>query len=121
MREGSCGYVLPKYNNTSYIRITDGCDFGTEDIVGCIMKYHLEDEEDWISQKDKLIRQFTVVGENTSTLLTLSIHDLNKMQLEFVEAYNSMMDAAYARLEVALFLKMECMNYCDGRGFENEN
>jgi len=48
MKRGSCGFVLPKFDNTKYIEITTGCDFGTEDIVACILKGEDIDSEDWI-------------------------------------------------------------------------
>ena len=47
MKEGQCGFVLPKYSNTKYISIQNGCDFGAEDIIGCMLRDEL-DGEDWI-------------------------------------------------------------------------
>jgi len=48
MKEGSCGYVVPKYDNAKYINITEGCDFGSEDIIACILKSDDMEGEDWI-------------------------------------------------------------------------
>jgi hypothetical protein len=52
MKSGLCGYVLPKFNNTKYIEITKGCDFGTEDIGGSLVKNDKLEERDWINQKE---------------------------------------------------------------------
>mmetsp|Transcript_28161 Transcript_28161/g.42630 ORF Transcript_28161/g.42630 Transcript_28161/m.42630 type:complete len:121 (+) Transcript_28161:1491-1853(+) len=48
MKTGNCGFVLPKYENAEYITITDGCDFGTEDIIACILKSEDHKGEEWI-------------------------------------------------------------------------
>jgi hypothetical protein len=45
-------------------------------------------------------------------LLTLSIVDLHRMQLEFLEAYQKLMDTGYNRLEYSLLIKLECMSHC---------
>lgn len=112
MKSGSVGYVLPKYDNTKYIDVQDGSDFGSEDIVGSVMKEDFIKEEDWISQKDKLTRQFTVMADQNSELLSLSIVDLHKMQLEYSESYQKLIDTGYMRLEYALLIKFECVNEC---------
>jgi len=56
MKKGRCGFVLPKYENTKYININDGCDFGTEDIIACILKSEEMKGDDWIQLRDKLVR-----------------------------------------------------------------
>ena len=56
MKNGSCGFVLPKYNNIKYINITKGCEFGAEDIIGSILKHEFAEDDDWIQQKDRMIR-----------------------------------------------------------------
>jgi len=53
------------------------------------------------------------MAEKPTELLLLSITDLNRMQLEFLEAYNLLMEVACQRLEYALLIKLECMNVCD--------
>ena len=93
MKEGQCGFVLPKFNNTKYISISNGCDFGTEDIIGCMLRDEFNGG-DWIQQRDRIIRQFTVKADRRTELLLLSITDLNRMQHEFLEAYNMLMEVA---------------------------
>ena len=34
LKEGSCGFVLPKFRNAKYIDIDEGTYFGITDIVG---------------------------------------------------------------------------------------
>ena len=55
LKEGSCGFVLPKYQNAKYIDVVEGSYFGITDIVGCVMQQDL-DLDDWIMNKDKLKR-----------------------------------------------------------------
>jgi len=50
------------------------------------------------------------MAEQPTELLLMSIADLNRMQLEFLEAYNKLMEVACQRLEYALLIKLECMN-----------
>jgi hypothetical protein len=38
LKAGKCAYVLPKYENSRYIDVGPGLDFGMEDIVGSIIK-----------------------------------------------------------------------------------
>jgi len=49
-----------------------------------------------------------MTSESTELLL-LSINDLNRIQAEFLEAYNTLMDVACQRLEYALLIKLECI------------
>jgi hypothetical protein len=114
LRSGKCAYVLPKYENQKYVDVQPGSDFGMEDIVGSIIK-HEEVQEDWISHKDKLIRQFTVVGDTElkAEVLLLSINDLNRMQQEFMEAYEEMFMLSYKRLEGLLKHKITCFKKCE--------
>jgi nanoRNase/pAp phosphatase (c-di-AMP/oligoRNAs hydrolase) len=57
-----------------------------------------------------------VVGDNEqsskSTIMMLSINDLNRMQVEFSEVYENMFDESYKRLEVALKEKLNAMQEC---------
>jgi len=50
--------------------------------------------------------------DEPTELLLLSIGDLNRMQSEFLEAYNKLLETAYSRLEYALLVKLDCQNYC---------
>lgn len=114
LKTGNCGYVLPKFENAKYIDIQPGMDFGMEDIVGSIIKSEENIQDEWISHKDQLIRQFTVLGNNESSLLLmLSINDLHRMQLEFVESYEQLFLHSYKRLEGALKHKIESVNKCE--------
>jgi len=112
MKEGSCGFVLPKYNKVKYINIKKGSEFGAEDIISCIVKNDYEDDDEWIHNKDQLIRQFTVMADQSTELLLLSISDLRRMQSEFVGAFNRLLENAYERLEFILLVKLDCTNQC---------
>ena len=49
--KGKCGFVLPKYKNTTYIEVTQGSHFGIIDIVGSILKTPYE-LDNWFTHKD---------------------------------------------------------------------
>ena len=46
-------------------------------------------------------------------LLSLSINDVNRMQLEFNEIYQSLFEQGYRRLDAALEIKLKTMNICE--------
>ena len=98
-KAGSCGYVLPKHNNAMYIKIPKGAQIGVVDIVGSILQGDLEDMDDWIKHKDVMKRQFTVMAKSQLELLSFSIADLNRMKMEFLEAYNDLFTNSYKRLD----------------------
>ena len=112
IKEGSCAFVLPKFNKVKYINIKKGSEFGAEDIISTILKNDFEDDDEWIQNKDQLIRQFTVMADQPTELLLLSISDLRKLQSEFVEAFNRLLEIAYKRLEFILLIKLDCSNQC---------
>jgi hypothetical protein len=64
LKQGDCGFVLPKHDNVKYIQIETGQNFGIIDIIGSILQnkdgYKLLKE--WIKHKDKMKRQFTVMA-----------------------------------------------------------
>jgi hypothetical protein len=37
LKEGNCGFVLPKYSNLEYININNGATFGVVDIIGSML------------------------------------------------------------------------------------
>lgn len=39
LKKGGCGYVLPKYENIMYVKITQGYSFGFIDIIHNIQRY----------------------------------------------------------------------------------
>ena len=51
MKEGECGYVLPKHKNLKYIDIQLGHYFGDMDIVGTILERKELDIYTWIQSK----------------------------------------------------------------------
>ena len=93
LKVGNCGFVLPKYDNAKYINLKPGTNFGVEDIIGSIIKNDEVTDDDWMSHKDKLLRQFTIYGESDRQMyLALSITDINRMALEFAEVYSLLFD-----------------------------
>jgi len=52
------------------------------------------------------------MADTSTELLAFSITDVNRMQAEFQEAYNKLMDVSCKRLEYALTIKVECISKC---------
>ena len=90
LREGNCGFVMPKYNNKKYVDIKQGSQFGVIDIIACVMEHDEFDLDNWLARKDLLRRQFTIMASTKSTLLSFSVHDFNRMKCEFLEVHNQL-------------------------------
>jgi hypothetical protein len=84
-----------------------------EDLVGSIIRNEEDIQDDWISHKDQLIRQFTVMCDSKrATLLSLTMGDVHRMQLEFVEIYEQLFLSSYKKLEGALKHKIGAIKKC---------
>lgn len=83
LANGEAAFVLPHYNNTVYISIGMGDNFGHLDIQGSIganvMSFKLKDLD--------LSFKFTVQALLNCDLLALSIEDMDSMKLEFPNVY----------------------------------
>jgi CRP-like cAMP-binding protein len=113
LREGNCGFVLPKHSNAKYIDIEKRSHFGVHDIIGYICESENNaDKDNWIHQKGKLTRQFTCLADQSSQLLTLSIDDLNRMKMEFLDSYHELFEEAMKSLDLALMLKLRAIRDC---------
>ena len=55
MLKGQASFVLPSFENTPYIKVTEGGHLGIIDIVGSIQQAD-EDLDDWMNNKDILKR-----------------------------------------------------------------
>ena len=88
-KQGSAGFVLPKYQNFVYQQLEKGLHFGVSCIVASfINKGQIEfDIDEWITQRDQLRRSFTIQCLDESEFLTLSLQDLNHLKNEFYEIY----------------------------------
>lgn len=73
LAKGRCNFVMPSFDNTSYIKINVGDSFGIIDIVGSSATKEF-DLELFVENQNKLQRQFTVMSmvENCE-ILSLSI------------------------------------------------
>lgn len=82
LREGVIGNVLPHHFNIKYINYPVGSHFGVLDIVcSCLSKNMAID--DWVKSYTVLKREFTVMTQTTSELITLSMQDLEQTKEDF--------------------------------------
>lgn len=54
LKNGECGFVLPKHHNLKYIDMKQGQYFGVIDIVACCMNEGLYQFENFMQCKTKL-------------------------------------------------------------------
>ena len=67
-----------------------------------------------------MIRQCTIASDVKSTLLLLSIIDLNRMQMEFLEVYEKMIQDGYVVLECSLKYKLKAIKECQNQQIDYE-
>lgn len=111
MINGQAAFVLPRYNNTKYIRVKNGNHFGIIDIIGAMQKERI-DIEDWYKQRHLLNRQFSVQSTQNSEVLNLQIVNLYQMQQEFLDCFNDIFLGAMNTLKKAWINKLEAMQKC---------
>lgn len=116
LKKGGSSFVLPNYQSVRYIDIVVGSQFGIIDIIGSL----LQDEEDnldklndWIVHKHLLKRQFTTMATEDSQLLSLSLHDLNRMKHEFLEPYENLFNEAFDKLYKVLNKRLKSIRQCE--------
>lgn len=114
LKNGDCGFVLPKFNNSRYISINNGNYFGVIDIIGSLLQSEngYAKLNEWVKYKDLIKRQFTIMATTQCELLTFSIADINKMKQEFLEAYETLFFDTFKRLCRTLKVKLNAMRIC---------
>jgi len=85
--------------------------FGLIDILGSVLSAKF-DLNHWITHKDILQRQFTVMSIKESEVMGLSIQDLYRMKQEYLEAYEELFNTSFNKLKKALTLKLQMMKVC---------
>lgn len=106
IKQGEISFVLPKHSNTRYIELKDGHHFGINDIVGSILQNDELEFDNWFSNIEKIKRNFNVMSTADTNIMMLTVLDLNRMSLEFLEYYDKLMEDAYDKLQKALILKL---------------
>lgn len=88
-----------------------GDHFGLIDLVGCSQLNNFE-IDNFLANRNKLQRQFTVQAITDIEILTLSIQDLARMKEEFYDCYQILISQAYRRLKRVWILKLKTMKSC---------
>ena len=104
MRKGVAGYVLPRFENTVYIKIEEGDHFGHVDLVWDSSKLNVQSNFKKRSEKNitELTRKFTVRALINCELLLLMIEDIEKMKIEFPEVFEEFFSNSFRRLRKEL-------------------
>ena len=108
---GKCCFVMPSFDNTSYIQIAVGDNFGIVDIVGSSAQKEFELNK-FIENINLLSRQFTVMATSDSELLSFNIQDLNRMRLEFSDCYENLFNDALIKLKRTWLTRLRAMKEC---------
>ena len=111
MKSGSVGNVLPQHKNVKYVDYPPGSHFGTMDIVSSCFSSGIKVQE-WVIYHDKLKREFSVMAQEESELLTLSINSLETMKDDFEEQYSTLFAQGIGRLLRMLKIKKLAIKYC---------
>ena len=111
LQEGSVGYVLNRHHNIKYCDFPEGSHFGVLDIMASCYSNEIE-IEDWQMNLDKMKREFTMMSQKISDILSLSIKDLDLMKQDFEEQYNSLFSLAQQRLLRLLKIKCLAIKHC---------
>lgn len=104
LKEGVVGFVLPRHHNTKYCDYPEGSHFGVLDIISSCYSNNI-DVDDWQNNLDKMKREFTVMSQKISEILSLSIKDLGLMKEDFEEQYTTLFSMARQRLLRLLQIK----------------
>lgn len=112
--------VLPKHNNTRYIDYKIGDTFGVVDIIGSTLTQEEMELDEWFLRKDLLKRQFTVMASTYTELMSLSVQDLYRVQLEFQEYYDDLFEMMKEFLHRIMVVKIGTIDRCTKAGNEHD-
>lgn len=103
--------MLPRFDNTAYIDLGEGDQFGVIDIIGSSTGDF--DPLNWMEQRSKVLRQFTTMAFSHVETLILNIEDLIKMQKEFNNEYKLLFREGEKELKNAWLLKLRATQKCE--------
>ena len=115
MQKGDAGYVLPRFENTQYIKIEKGDHFGIIDLVfdeSMLPKnkhnFHLK-----LENKKESTRLFCVQAQSDCEILILKITDIFKMKVDYPDEFDELFENAVRLLKKTLQLKIEAIKLCE--------
>ena len=110
---GLAGFVLPRFDNTVYIRIEAGDHFGHTDIILDDLSeadgtsfYHIPEKP--IKSKD-FIRRFTTQSLIDCEMMQLSVDDIERMKFEFPDVFIELLANNQKLLVEQLEIKLEAV------------
>ena len=86
--------------------ISEGESFGVVDIIGSIYKEEKISINNWFNRKDLMKRQFSILSDTYTEIMSLSILDLNRIQVEFLEYYDQLIEHKMDLLHKLLLVKL---------------
>jgi hypothetical protein len=120
---GSCGYVLPRFNNQIYSVFKAGEHFGHVDLGDEreLFEGGYRIRRTAISLMHSMTRRFTVQAFANCDLLALSVKDILKMKLEFPNAFSDIFNDVRLQLKKDLLLKLEVIKQGELQAMKKED
>lgn len=127
LKQGSCNYVLRRFNNTPYIHIVQHTCFGLVDYVAGmlaksgpigaknIMSVFEAYSSDDMTVFDNLRRKFTVQASEEECypeFLLLNNHDLGEMRSDFKNEFVEFFESALEELEKTIDVRLHAFDLC---------
>jgi CRP-like cAMP-binding protein len=116
---GLAGFVLPRFDNTVYIKIETGDHFGHTDIIiddlsvsAFISITSPQIPEKPLKSKD-YIRRFTTQALIDCEMLQLSVEDIERMKFEFPDIFIELFVNNQKLLVEQLEIKLEAVKLCE--------
>ena len=109
MLNGLAGFVVPYHKNLVYIEIEKGDRFGDIDFIMSAMQVEKTIDEIFemlVNDKVSLIRHFTVQSICDTTLLSISVSDMNRMAKQFNDQFQELFSGCKCIIERALQQKL---------------
>ncbi|TNV87319.1 hypothetical protein FGO68_gene17715 [Halteria grandinella] len=113
--QGMAGFVLPRYDNTVYIKIDEGDHFGHQEmnVNQASLNYgKMRSASKRPLKSSENLRMFTIQALIDCELLILSIDDVEKLRIEFPDIFIELFDNSDVLLERQLELKHDAIKLC---------
>lgn len=99
VEEGSCAYVLPRFQNQPFLSCGQGTYFGFTDIIASILKANEGTLDSWHDYHLKRTFAVRCVGENICKLLCLDTEIFHRMKVEFSRNYDLFFERGITMLQ----------------------
>ena len=119
LMSGHASYVLPIFDNVPYINIEVGNHFLVADIVGSMNILGVTNDE-WFQNKNSMLCQFTTQAKEDIEIQIFKLEDIQKMQCDFLECYDSLFKDALQNFKKQCQIKKNAIKECSVKAFQSK-